>query len=388
MKIIQISSSSPSYFLNSGKGDMKSILKDDWFAQVAINLKNISPKLKIECWAPEKIQKKEENMFYSGIRFRIFPAGISIRPGFDISISMIKAILKEQKEAIKRNEALILHFHEYHSFIAYSLLLFKNKKIKIIAQHHGGRSPFKNLIKYKRFIAFLPLIILMQFFEKLLFKKIDIFYALGDEEIEYLRKIAPNSEIKFQTMGIEDKYFNIADKRKARKITNLDLKKRYILYIGRIKTTKGIKELLDAVKKIDAELLLIGNGPDKQKYEDYIKKNKIGNVNFLGSIYNDKKLEYFSACDCLILPSQTEGAPVVLMEAIARNLPVVATNVGGVSKMIKNGREGIIIRPNSKKAIFDALKKILTWKNKPIRKYAYKYKWEEIIKNTLKDYEK
>ena len=74
------------------------------------------------------------------------------------------------------------------------------------------------------------------------------------------------------------------------------------------------------------------------------------------------------------------------MEAIAKNLPVIATDVGGVKKMIKNGREGIIIKPKSSEGIIRAIKEILKWKNKNIRKYAERYKWEKIAKETIKEY--
>lgn len=247
-----------------------------------------------------------------------------------------------------------------------------------------------NLFKYKKLLIFLPAIFLMQFAENLLFKKVGIFYALTDEEINYLKK-KNSGKIKFQTMGISDEYFKKQEKIEIRKKLNLDNNKKYGIYLGRIKTTKGIKELLDAVKALkdrNFELLLIGGGVDSEKYKDYANKNKIENAKFLGNIYGNKKRDYLSAGDFLILPSYTEGAPVVLMEAIAENLPVIATNVGGIRKMIENYREGIIINPQSKEEIINAIKEILKWKNKNIRKYAEKYRWEKIIKNTMEDYNK
>jgi len=386
-KVIQITSSSPSFSLSSGKGDIEEIMKDDWSAQVAKHLKESYPNLEIECWTPEKNYKKERAFKYLGIKFRAFPTLFSIRIGMEISFSMIKAIREEIKKAEQENKKLIIHVHEYHSWLMYLLLLTinKSKNIKIIAQHHGGRNPLQNLRKYKRLLLVFPVISLMQFFENLLYKKVDIFYAFGDKEEKYLRNIT-QSEIKFQSMGIRDLFFEKVSKKSARKTLNLDKKKKYVLFLGRIKTTKGIRELLEAMKDINAELLLIGSGPDMEKYSCFAKKNGIENVSFLGPIYSDKRLLYLSACDCLVLPSYTEGAPVVIMEAIARNLPVVASDVGAVSKMITNGREGIVIKPQSSKDILDAVNKVLCWKSKDIRKYAERYKWDKIIKEMYKDY--
>jgi glycosyltransferase involved in cell wall biosynthesis len=66
------------------------------------------------------------------------------------------------------------------------------------------------------------------------------------------------------------------------------------------------------------ELLIIGEGVDFKKYKRYVNENNIKNVKFLGPKYGEEKKLFLSACDCLILPSHTEGAPVVLMEAIAK----------------------------------------------------------------------
>ena len=385
LKIIQISTASPSLFLNSGKGDIRRIMSDDWFAQVGKQIKKFNPKLEIECWVQEKKYKKEEKFEDSGIKFRAFPSIISIRPGMELSFKMIGALKEEIKN--NKNKKLIIHIHEYHSWQTYLILLFlkRQKNIRIITQHHGGKSPFKNLKRYKRLILFLPLIMLMQIFENLLFKKIDLFYAFGNEEENYLKKIT-NSKIKFQTMGIDDEYFKKIDKKKARKILGLEQNKKYLLYLGRIKTTKGIGDLLEAIKGQEIELLLIGEGPDFNRFKQYAENNNLKNVSFLGAIYNDEKLTYLSACDYLVLPSYTEGAPVVIMEALAKNMPVIATRVGGVANMIKQNESGILINPKNPKEIREAINTIINWKEKDLRKYAEKYKWKEIVYETVKDY--
>jgi glycosyltransferase involved in cell wall biosynthesis len=391
IKVIQLSTVSPSLFLNSGKGDLNKLMSDDWFAQVGKQIKKIYPRIQLECWVQERTYKREKKKEYSGIYFRAFPSIISIRPGMELSIEMIKALKKEIIKTEQENKKLIIHIHEYHSWQTYFILssLKKQKNVKIIAQHHGGRSPFKNMMKYKRFLFLLPGVMLMQIFENIFFKKIDLFYALGDEEENYLKRIAPKSKIKFQTMGISEEYFEKDDKSKVRRKLGLDIEKKYLLFLGRIKTTKGIKELLDAMKNIkenNVELLLVGHGQDSDKYIEYSKKNAINNVKFLGAIYGKEKLSYLSACDYLILPSHTEGAPVVIMEAFAKNLPVIATKVGGIPKMIQNNKNGLLINPFSSEEIADAIKNIFKWKKIDVQKYAENYRWNKIIKATIEDY--
>ena len=384
-KVINISTSSSSFAM----ADYKSDIFKGWYAQVAYQLRKKMQKIELECWAPERKYKKEFTKINQGVKFRIFPSTLSVRHGMEFSMPLISALNNEILLAEKKNTKLIIHLHEYHSWLTYSILFFakKSENLKIIAQHHGGRSPFENLRRYKRMLLAFPAVILMQFSENLLFKRINTFYALSNPEIKYLRTIAPKSNIKFQTMGIEDEYFKRIDKKLARKKINLKEKEKYMLYLGRIKTTKGVKELLDAFKEIkDVNLLLVGEGVDYDKYKKYTLQNGITNAIFIGPVYGEKKLLYLSASDCLILPSHTEGAPVVLMEAIAKNLPVIATDVGGVNRMIKNNREGIIIPVKSKEDIKKAVIEILDWKNKNIQTYANKYKWANIIKETAKDY--
>jgi len=385
MKVIQIGSVSSSYFVKDYERD---IYKWTWYARVANRLKKINPKLKVECWNLEKKYKKENTKEINGIKFRIFPTTFSIRNAMEVSFPMVMALKKEIEESNINNEEIILHLHEQHSWQNLAILfLLKNRKVKIVAQHHGGRSPLRHILIHKKYMVFWPFVQVLHFLEKLLFKKINLFYLLTDDEIKYIKKITPNSKIKFQTMGISEEYFKYINKNYARKELNLDKNKKYILYIGRLVTKKGIDVLLKAMNMLEnksgIKLLLMGS--NYEKYEKQVDKMK--NVKILGEIYGQEKMLYLSACDLLVLPSFTEGAPVVLMEAIAKNLPVVSTKVGGINKMIEDGREGHIIPIKNSGAIVEAIKKIIEKPPKNIKKYAYKYKWSEIIKNTVKDYE-
>jgi glycosyltransferase involved in cell wall biosynthesis len=386
MKVIQINSTSSSLLVKDFENDFFR----NWNAQVGIRLKEMYPKLDVECWTIERKYRKKAVKEHENMTFKIFPSTFSVRPGMEISMQMIKELKNEIKKAESENEKLIIHFHEYHSWNVYFCLAMikKSKNVEIVCQHHGGRSPFSNLMKYKRLFLLLPAILAMQTFENLFFKKADLFFYLSDEELNYLNKKARKSRKIFQTMGIGEEYFKQIGKNSARRKLKLSLNKKYLLFLGRIKTTKGIKELIDAMKEINAELLVIGEGVDSDKYNQYARKDKINNVRFLGAKFGKDKLNYLASADCLVLPSYTEGAPVVLMEAIAMNLPVIASNVGGIPKMIENKREGLIIRPQSSKEIVNAANKILSWKKRDIKKYAEKYKWKRIIENTFREYQK
>ena len=95
---------------------------------------------------------------------------------------------------------------------------------------------------------------------------------------------------------------------------------------------------------------------------------------------------YLSACDLLVLPSLKEGAPVTVMEAMARNRPSVVSDVGGVRMMIEDGKTGKVIRKKSVNEIVDGIREVLSWKKKDVKSYADIYKWEKIVEDTVKDY--
>jgi glycosyltransferase involved in cell wall biosynthesis len=376
IKIIQIDTSSSSY-------SVRDYIEDQyrsWNSKVGFKLKEFKPELEVECWTIERKFKKEHRSIKNGIKFRTFPTNLSLRHGMELSNRLIKALKQEEKEIAKENGKLIIHLHEYHGWLSYSILKNlkkRNNRTKIICQHHGGRNPFANLKKYKRLWFGFPIIARMQFLEDKLFKKADMIYVLSDEEKRYIEK---RGKCKFQTMGIENGFFEKRDREKLRRELGFKNEKKYVLFVGRIRESKGIRELIYAMKKLrDVELLLVGQSD---------LKLKIGkNVKYLGPVYSDELKNYYSASDCLILPSYTEGAPVVFMEALASNLPVIATDVGGIRQMIEEGREGKIIRVKNISDIIESIKEVLRWKKKDLRKYAEKYKWDKIIKETIKDYE-
>jgi glycosyltransferase involved in cell wall biosynthesis len=361
-------------------------ISHDWYSLEANIMKRYHPDLEIECWTLEKEPDKKEEIIINSIKYKIFPTTFSIRHSMEISLQMLKEFIKEQ--AMNKDKKLIFHFHEYHAWQIYLMLLFKKNNSKIFAQHHGARNPFKNLTRYWISYMGLPVFLFFQILENYLLKRVNVFYALSDEELEYLGEKAPSSLIKYQTMGIEEDCFKKINQKNARRELKLDLDKKYIIYIGRVIKNKGMGELLEAFKNIEDRyhLLIIGEETKDKRYRLYARKNKLSNISFLGPIYENKKLKYLAAADCLILPSYTEGAPVVIMEALAQNLPVIATDVGGIKRMIINKKNGVIIKPKSSKDIEKAIIEVMSWKKENIRVFAEKYKWKNIIRSTYNDY--
>ena len=122
-----------------------------------------------------------------------------------------------------------------------------------------------------------------------------------------------------------------------------------ILAVGRLSKEKGHSDLLaafaTAAEATTAPLLLLiaGEGPERLRLEA-IANRVNGRVHFLGHV-EDPWLLYHAA-DIFVLPSYSEGSPLVVLEAMAAQLPIVATSVGGVPELLKDGLAGILTAPH------------------------------------------
>lgn len=124
-----------------------------------------------------------------------------------------------------------------------------------------------------------------------------------------------------------------------------------ILYVGRINSQKGLKDIVKCVKylvengKVKIECTMVGNGPFKSSLIKYIYGLKLQQYFKFVSYIESKEIlrEYYRAADVFVLPSYYEGSPTVLLEAMSCGIPGIATNVGGIPELIQHGKNGLII---------------------------------------------
>jgi glycosyltransferase involved in cell wall biosynthesis len=111
------------------------------------------------------------------------------------------------------------------------------------------------------------------------------------------------------------------------------------LYLGRLSKTKGVCELLAAFKAIstkhpDKKLYIGGDGTEKEAIIDYIAKNKLEkNISYEGYIDKLQKDAFYRKGECLILPSYSEGFPIVILEATIRKKAIISTSVSDLKKL-------------------------------------------------------
>jgi len=172
---------------------------------------------------------------------------------------------------------------------------------------------------------------------------------------------------------------------------NKNLKR--LVFIGRFIKRKNILALIETMKNLNAELVLIGGGALKQKIEKKIKNEKIKNVKLLGIIPNKQIPLELNKSQIFVIPSFFEGNPKVLLEAMACGLAVIGTKVKGIEEIIIHKENGYLCEISSKsirKAIIELIKnpKLAKKIGKNARKYILENcSLESIIKKELEIYE-
>jgi glycosyltransferase involved in cell wall biosynthesis len=124
-----------------------------------------------------------------------------------------------------------------------------------------------------------------------------------------------------------------------------------LITVGRLAPVKGQALLLEAVrdllaKDVDVQLTVVGDGPKREALEAHAERLGVSDaVRFTGAVGQDEIAQHYLAADVYVHASFAEGVPIVVMEAMAHRLPVVATGVMGVRELVRDGENGLVVRP-------------------------------------------
>ena len=265
----------------------------------------------------------------------------------------------------------ILHLHVAPAFIPEVVYLISRiKKIPYIAHIHldikrSGKLGFllplyKNIILKRVLKSASKIIVLSEEYKTLINKKYNIF----DNII-----IIPN--------GVGKEFF-INKKNISPNHTNL-------LFVGRLSTQKNIPKLIDCVSLIKNKVVLdiVGDGEKKTEIGKLIYNKKLNNVILHGQKTGKKLINFYKNADIFIMTSDIEAMPLVLLEAMASNTPIVASDVLGIHEIV--GESGILVNPptpdNFAKAIDNLIedKILMDILSKRGRKKAKNYDWNKIM---------
>lgn len=134
-------------------------------------------------------------------------------------------------------------------------------------------------------------------------------------------------------------------------------------FVGVLEPYKGLRTLRRAWAVVqetypDARLVLVGRGHDTRAVRRFVERSA-GSVAWREELAGDEVARLLDASTCLVLPSQSEGLPRIVMEAFCRGRPVVATAVGGVPDLVEDGENGLLVRRADADGLGVALRRIL-----------------------------
>lgn len=192
--------------------------------------------------------------------------------------------------------------------------------------------------------------------------------AMKKDVLECTR--VPEGKIKVVPLGIDVRQFNPKEFKKAESRRHFELPRKSCIVgvLGRLDKLKGQHVLLQAIPEIlkrrpDAYFLIAGDETaGASGYKEYLKElcrtlNIGRSVKFLPFMEDVPRL--MVALDVFVLPSFSETYGLVVLEAMAMQIPVIATEAGGVPELVKHGKTGMLIKPNDVVAITRALQRIL-----------------------------
>jgi len=289
----------------------------------------------------------EENEYLSEAKRRNLTIEvIREKSAFDLNV------LKEIKNLIKKHSIHILHSHEFRSDM-YGLLAAKQCGIKVVATSHGW---IENNIKgriYTRLDKWL-----LRYFD-------NVTTVSGRIAKELVEKGVSSKKVEIlHNALLIDEYKTDTLESTFRKEGNFKDDEILIGNIGRLSPEKGQTDFITAAKEIvkvfpKTRFIIIGIGPDEQKLRQLVEDFKLSEyVVFTG--YRKDMTSIYKGLDLVVQTSYTEGMPNIVLEALLMRVPVIATDVGGTSEIIKDNITGILIRPNSIEVLISYIRKYLS----------------------------
>jgi len=284
----------------------------------------------------------------------------------------------------------LIHAHSYIFFTsAQCALLRKIRKFPFVLHIHGGvQTPLflsSNLIEY--FQLLYKRSIFDKIIGKLVIKNADSIISVSKKDLNFIRQNYDLSN--------KDYYYipNAVDIEKFKRIETIN--RRFITFIGRLSYIKGFDIFIKVIKELYKEdntmkFLIIGNGPlkhlvEKAKkelpitYKEYFPYEKIEKV------YNMSKL--------ILLTSRFEGVPTTILESLACETPVISSNVGGVSEIIKPKENGLLFKIENVFQETDNMLKLIS-NEKTLNKFGKngrnliekEFSWEKVSEDIEKVY--
>jgi glycosyltransferase involved in cell wall biosynthesis len=270
-------------------------------------------------------------LYEEAVRRGIPAYGIRESKRFDV------AAVREILRIIDLERVDILHTHELRSDIL-GYICSRMRRVPIITTLHGW---IRNDLKSKAAV----------WLDKQLVRRFDHIIAVSERIAEEMRGDGlPQERLSVLNNAIVlDRIAPDPSERSFRDEIGASDGTAVIAKIGRLSREKAHSDLLQALQQVvelhpDCKLVLVGVGPDRDSLQDQARSLGLeGHVHFLGFRQDMERI--YNGVDLVVQSSLTEGMPNVVIESLLMRKPVIATDVGGTSEIIRDGSNGLLVRP-------------------------------------------
>ncbi len=291
---------------------------------------------KIYIFAPEYPGYKDES---SNI-YRFKSINLWSKVNYPLGLPYSRRIFK----IINSLDLDLIHCH--HPFLMGRAGQYVARKLHIplVATLHTQYEEYIHYIPFNRYIVRSMTLWALKNFSN----RCDALIIPAESRKRQLEKYGISSRIKVVPNCIEPDIFSKLNGNKIKDRYSISREEKILIFVGRLAREKNIEFLITCFKDIrkkynNIKLMLVGEGPERKRIENFINKENLSeDVILTGEINNKDIKDYYGAADIFVSTSKTEVHPVVLLEAMASAIPVVAVRAPGYEDTVRHGLDGLL----------------------------------------------
>lgn len=310
------------------------------------------------------LAKNDQNRYWN-INFNTIKFKFKILSGrnyylakYETPIYINKGLIKEIRN-INPDVIVISSYNNISTILSLIYSRIYRKRIVLWTGSHLKSGFFKNLITemYKKFIL----------------KRFDSYITYGSLSVKQLLHYGVKKDKIVEGRNTVDIQWFIDRYDKLQDVDLQEQKRKYhpinILYVGNLIRHKGVFNLIKAFMKLKNDyvgLIIVGEGPDRVLYENYVQNKNVKNIYFEGYKQKNDLINYYKISDIFVLPSFNEVWGLVVNEAMACCLPVIVSSLAGAAwDLVKDGYNGFRYDPYNVEKLSEKIKVLIN--NKTLR---------------------
>jgi len=218
-------------------------------------------------------------------------------------------------------------------------------------------------------------------------KNADLVHSVSSHIANAAQKIGAK-KIMIVPNGVDTHIFHPQDRNQMRRKLGYRIDEKIVVSSSRLTPKNGLDYLIRAVGKVPRlKLIIIGDGEQKKSLQTLINRlNLADRVFLLGYLEHSKLPGYLNMADIFCRPSINEGFGISFIESMACKIPTIGTNVGGITDIITDGKNGLLVPPEDTEALTKTLKRVLQDKNlrrtiaeEGLKTVKEKFIWEKVL---------